>query len=88
MDDPATVGVGHRLTGVEEVPQQGEPIIQAIARGHHLAEGLAAHAAHHIVGAAILHTPELIDRHNARVLELRRDSRLAQEPHRQTRLMV
>jgi len=79
MDHAAAVRVGHRLGHREDVGQEREPRPELLAFGDQLIERLAADLAHHVVGRAVRRGAGVVDRHDRRMLEPRRDPGLARE---------
>ena len=77
MDDAGGVregdGLGDALEDAEHRGLAGE-------RRHVLRQRLAAHVLHHVEPAAVVEDARVVDRHDARVLEVREDARLLAQP--------
>ena len=69
-------GVGDR----DQVAEQTEPLGQRRLRREQLLERAALDQLHHVVRRAVRPAPCFVDRHDAGMLEARRDQRLAHEP--------
>ena len=80
MDHAAGVRVGHRLADLEEDPQHARLIGGRIGpRVQEIGQGAALDQLHREVGAAVGEGAQLVDRHDARMLQLAGDLRLLDE---------
>ena len=89
MDHAPGVGVGHRLADLLEDPQ--EPRAVGLGRrpvGQELGQGAALDQLHREVRPGVGESTQLVDRHDARVLELAGDLRLLDEPADQLGLVA
>ena len=82
VDDAAVVGVGHRLAGAEERPKQPHPAGQAALFCQQHRQGPPPDDPHGVPGPSVVVAAGVEDRHDAWVVERRRDPRLSLEPHR------
>ncbi len=80
MDDAARVRIGHRLADGGEDRQVAVPVLGDVrACREQRGEGLALHELHREEGLAVLPEADLVDGHDARVLQLSADLRLLHE---------
>ena len=81
MDHPPRVGIGHRLAGLLEDPQEPR---QVLRRARPFAEqggqGPPLDQLHGEIRATVGESPQLVDRHDPRMLQLAADLRLLDEP--------
>ena len=90
MDDPARVGIPHRLADLDErfeqLPLQLEPIgglagAATMKLGDRIAQGLPSQKTHRVERLIVfLATGQLVDRNDVGMLELAGDLRFLQEP--------
>ena len=78
---PRGVGVGHRLADLLEDREEPRPVVgRAPARRQQRRQGAAPDQLHREERPAVGEAPQLVDRDDARVLELAADLRLLDEP--------
>ena len=80
MDDAGGMGIGHRLAGLEKGGEESREIVGRRGSGiEDLPQRLAAQQPHHHERPAVVGLAELMDRHDAGMVETAGDPRLAQE---------
>ncbi len=81
MDHPPCVGIGHRMAGLLEDPQEPR---QVLRRARPFAEqggqSPPFDQLHGEIGASVGESPQLVNRHDPRMLQLAADLRLLDEP--------
>ena len=84
MDHVAGMRVGHRLADLLENPQKPRQVVRRrCPRSQQLGQGPALDQLHREVRAAVAESPQLVDRHDARMLKLAGDLRFLDEPAHQ-----
>jgi len=83
MDDPPRMRVPQRLGQREDVRQQGQAILEGARLLDRLGQRAPGDQAHRVERRPVGPGAGLVDRHDRRVLQLRRDHRLALEPRAQ-----
>jgi hypothetical protein len=80
VDDLLAVRIGDRLRRGEHVRQQAQPLVEGAPLADQLGERAPRHQLHRVERVAGGPAPRLVDRHDRRVLQPRRQQRLAHEP--------
>ncbi len=80
MDDALAVRVGERVGDRDRVRHERDALGGRRRRADDLVERAALHELHRVVRIAVGPAPDLVDRHDRRVLQVRGDQRLAREP--------
>ena len=81
MDHPARMGVGHRLRdGREDRQEPGQVVGRSRAGREQVGQRLAFDQLHAEERPLVGEGPQLVDRHDARMLELAADLRFLDEP--------
>ena len=89
VDDAPGVGVGHRLAdGLEDGEKAGEVVRGRLALRQQRRQRPPLHQLHREIGPAVGERAQLVDRHDAGMLELAADLRFLHEPPHQLGLLL